>query len=296
MSPSDGGKKRRVRGDEQKTAGKTVPVKKKNRAVGKKSEAERSEKQLLWSWVAAALFLIAAVAFLAVSCSRTTATSDSGVPLSVKKRTPLAEGSVVESGYYTDDLNWLGQGNSTVLRSMRYFYKRTGVQPYLYLTNNLGLTGTVPSEEAIRAAAADMYRTLFKDEGHLLLFVYRNDLYSSDMLSCCEVGPAASRVMDEEAVSILLAYLETAYSDPDRTEGREDRMFAQVFRNTANNIMPEKDRTGWIVLLVILLAVFLLIIAVDFSRTRRTMREEEEQEFKALNEEIFERSKKNSSA
>ncbi|MBO4873462.1 MAG: hypothetical protein J5496_08655 [Lachnospiraceae bacterium] len=245
------------------------------------TEEERQDAKKLWLWLGTALGLILATALLAVSCSSVSAASEGGAALSLRKRNRLPEGSVIETAYYTDNLNWLGKNNSTVQKGLKYFYQETGVQPYLYLTNNIGLASVTVSREELQAYTKSLYRTLFKDEGHLLLVIFRNERLVSGDLLCFETGQAAASVIDEEALSILRQYYEAARADGDY-EGREARMLSDVFRNTANNIMSVKNRSAWIVILVLILVTIAVITAVDFRRAWRKRKEEEARERAAL--------------
>lgn len=232
-----------------------------------KASQETGDRQGLWFWATLALTLVILVALLAVSCGSRPAGSDPGVAQSLKKRTKLADGIVTETGYYTDNLNWLGKNNSRVLKGLRYFYRQTGVQPYVYLTNNLGLGSAVPSRESLAAFAETLYDTLFQDEGHLLLVIYVNAKISEEPIVSCVTGVSASAVADQEAEQILEAYLSAAMNDADRyPSGAQDQMLSDVFRHTAENIMSVSDRTGWIAALSVILILFALIILVDFGR------------------------------
>ena len=240
------------------------------------------DRRILRLWLGGAALLILAVYLLAVSCSKAVAASESGVVKSLARRTRLAESSVIETVYYTDNLNRLGKNNTTILNGLKFFYQETGVQPYLYLTNNVGLTDAAVSQENLDLYAQQLYRTLFKDEGHLLLVIFRNELSEPGELLSCVTGTAAATVMDEEAISILLQYYEAAREGND-TSAYSDRQLAEVFRNTANNIMSVRNRTGWVVVLILTVLVFLVIIAADFRKAWQK-REQEEAREKAVHE------------
>ena len=252
----------------------------------RKGKAELSDRQLLWMWVILALTLVILTAFLAVSCGRQMTASDAEVPVSVKSRTPLTAGAVSETAYYTDNLNWFGRSNKTVQKGLQYFYRQTGVQPYLYLTNSLGLTDETPTQAALQEYAASLYGTLFRDEGHLLVVLYENSNAADGIVYSLFAGNAAKTVMDEEAVSILKAYWEAAASNSDAyPKGKEDRMFADVFTATARNIMGVKDRTGWVIALAVLLTLMIVIIVRDFRKAWRMRRKLEQEEERAGAEE-----------
>ncbi len=243
---------------------------------------ENTERQGFWLWITLIVTLVIVTALLAVSCGRAGSGSIQ-IPSSTVRRTKLAEGNVIETAYYTDNLNWLGANNSTALKGMKYFYKQTGVQPYLYLTDVADSAGR-PSMEEMAAYADLIYDTLFQDEGHCLLLVYENDTYLPDRyLSYCVAGVAASTVMDEEAIGILIDYLDASYYNYRAyPKGSEDKMVADIFRGTAQNIMAVKDRTGWIVALSLLLAVILTVILTDFWKAWKKQKNLEAEQMKEI--------------
>ena len=63
--------------------------------------------------------------------------SGSSVTASTTEREALPAGSVEETGYYTDELGWISNP-SALTSGMRSFYEETGVQPYLYITDDNG--------------------------------------------------------------------------------------------------------------------------------------------------------------
>lgn len=243
----------------------------------KKSVPLRGENNGLWIWITLALSMVLIVAWLGLSIG-SASQGKSDVAASYTRRTRLAEGQVTETGYYTDNIGWLGRGNTRVLQGMRYFYQQTGAQPYLYLTSNLG-SAEAPDSYAMRAYAEMLYETLFRDQGHVLLLIYRNELYGEGYLTHIQVGSAAASVMDQEAVGILQEYLDSAFENTDLyPESGRDRMFSDIFRNTAWNIMGVRDNSGWFIALAVILLVMGLIIVIDFRRAWRRQKKERDEE------------------
>lgn len=58
------------------------------------------------------------------------------ITASTVDREPLPVGSVIETEYYTDNLFWFGN-DKALLDGMKDFYRQTGVQPYLYITDKV---------------------------------------------------------------------------------------------------------------------------------------------------------------
>ncbi len=90
--------------------------------------------------IAIVVIVLAVIAALLFSFN--TGSSSSGfsgnndITKSTVVRDPLPKGSVDETEYYTDTIGWIGN-RTELLDGMKYFYQKTGVQPYLYLTDNI---------------------------------------------------------------------------------------------------------------------------------------------------------------
>ena len=152
------------------------------------------------------------------------------VAASTVQREPLPAGSVTETGYYTDELGWIVD-ETMLVRGMRDFYKATGVQPYLYLTDNVD-GNTEPSANEMGEFSARLYDQLFQDEGHFLL-VYQ-EAWGNYMVGYT-AGTQAKSIMDDEAVGILRDYLDRYYYDTSSLSDEE--YFSKVFQETALRIM-----------------------------------------------------------
>ena len=91
---------------------------------------------------------------------------------------------------------------------MEAFFKKTGVKPYLYLTDNV-YGSTEPSDKQMDTFANSLYDKLFTDENHfLLVFQEYGDYYMTWYVS----GSDAAEVVDEEAANIVLDYVDEYYS------------------------------------------------------------------------------------
>ena len=73
--------------------------------------------------------------------------SDSGVAASTIQREALPAGAVNETDYYTDECGWISN-TSQLTDGMKTFYRLTGVQPYLYIANEVDGSNR-PSPDAI---------------------------------------------------------------------------------------------------------------------------------------------------
>lgn len=147
-------------------------------------------------------------------------------------RESLPEGSVNETGYYTDELNLLIY-ESELLPGLEKFYKTTGVHPYIYLTGPTGDMRSLPNETEKKEFAESKYNELFNDDAHLLLVVFKDDDYSR-FVCWYTSGQQAASVIDTEAGDILIDYL-NKYSDEQSLT--YEQYFSTVFELTAARIM-----------------------------------------------------------
>ena len=131
------------------------------------------------------------------------------------------------TGYYTDaDGDWIH--NASQLESgLRHFYKKTGVQPYVYILPN----GTTTSTSDLQSRAEKLYGELFTDDAHFIL-VFCDD--GEGGYNCgYAVGSQAKTIMDSEAISILADYLDRYYSDFSLSE---EEIFSKAFSDAAEYI------------------------------------------------------------
>jgi len=179
--------------------------------------------------------------------------SSGNVTASTINREPLPVGAIVENGYYTDELDWIG--NSTTLTTgMKNFYKQTGVQPYLYLTDTIDGSHS-PTEAQVEQFAYDTYDNLFADEAHLLLIFFEyGDAYHTWYVA----GTQAKTVLDSEAMDILLDCIDRYYYDQSLTD---EQMFSKAFDEAGERIMTV-TRSPWIPVLIV--AGILAILTVVF--------------------------------
>lgn len=173
-----------------------------------------------------------------------------GITTSTIQREPLPVDSVNETPYYTDKLEWIG--NETILlRGMKNFYRATGVQPYLYITDNVKGVH-IDSIKPLEEYANELYDQLFTDEAHLLLMFYE---YDGDYATYYLCGSQAKTVIDREAGDILLDYIDKFYYDD--TLGDEE-YFSKAFDLTAKRIM-KKEFSPWIMIFILAIAVLALM-------------------------------------
>lgn len=197
------------------------------------------------------------------------------VTRSTVRREPLPSGLVVETDYYTDELGWIG--NSTVLTAgMKNFYQRTGVQPHLYITGSIN-GSTNPSSADAQEFAEEKYESLFSDEAHLLVIFFEPEpnRYNTWYLA----GKQAKSVLDNEAMDILLDYIDLYYAQ-DMTD---EQFFSKAFDDASKRIM-QVTTSPWIpVLMTGGVIIFALLLFNWWNRAKAQKNLEAEQTREILN-------------
>ena len=193
--------------------------------------------------------------------------SSSVIPSSVK-REPLPEGSVVETGYFTDELGWISD-SSALTAGMEQFYRETGVQPYLYLFDNIDGNYN-PSDAQVEAFAYSVYDQLFEDEAHLLVLFWE---YGNQHEAWYLPGTQARAVIDTEAGDILIDNIERYYYDRSLNE---EIFFSKAFSDTAQRIMKVTTSPLTVIGISIAVVAVLVILFTWWKRAKEEKRREQE--------------------
>lgn len=149
----------------------------------------------------------------------------SAITPSTLDREPLTSSFNVSDEYYTDRLRYI-KDDSTLENGMRRFYEETGVQPYLYITDEVN--GEVnPTVSQIESFSDNLYGELFADEAHLLLLLVI-DSKDGSYTDWVTTGTLAQQVIDNEAENILLDYVDRYCST--------DNVLAAAHNDSANKL------------------------------------------------------------
>ncbi|MFL2134401.1 hypothetical protein [Desemzia sp. FAM 24101] len=209
------------------------------------------------------LLVIGAILYFFGSSSIGTSGS-SDITRSTIEREALPEGSVNETDYYTDQAGWIG--NQTVMTDgLHHFYNETGVQPHVYITDNIN-GSTSPTSAELEEFSRNLYDELFTDEAHLLLvFFQRSEADYGNYMDYYVTGTQAKSVIDTEAGDILLDYLDRNYYDESLTE---EEFFSNSFRDAADRMM-EVTRSPWITVFIILGIVILIFLLYTWWKRKQ---------------------------
>jgi hypothetical protein len=195
------------------------------------------------------------------------------------QREPLPAGAVHETEYLRDDARWIAHG-TMVKSSLRYFYKKTGVQPYLWITQSINGSKDASLDD-MSAALEELYNDTFTDEGHLVVLFYepRENEYKTAYLA----GAAAKTVIDDEASEILLDYLDRYYYS---TSLKDDEYFSKVFTESADRIMSVTMDSKLVIALILGGLALVAILALVFITTLKHRRLKRQQNIEILNTEV----------
>ena len=181
-------------------------------------------------------------------------------------RQALAEGLVNKTGYLSDETGWLSDKSDT-LDGLREFYKKTGVQPYLYVTDSIN-EYEVPTAEELDVFTSALYDELFTDEAHMLfVFCYHDQSYSA----CCLRGTQAETVIDDQAANILLDYVDHYYY-----KDTLDSSFRYVFTKAAGRIMTVTKPPFATAIIVIVVALALGLLYWWWQHNKKKKAKEEQ--------------------
>ena len=204
--------------------------------------------------------------------------SSSSVTQSTINRKPLEKGSVVETDYYIDNLGWIDSG-SVLTSGMRSFYQKTGVQPFLYITDTInGIPHPINSDlpRALDEFAEQLYDELFSDEAHILVIFYERDKeYEIRYLA----GRQAKTVVDSEGADILMDYIEMHYYG----NLNDDEMFSRAFSEAADRMMSVTRPNWWLPLICVIALVGLIIMFTWWNKRTKQKNLEAEQAERMLN-------------
>lgn len=177
----------------------------------------------------------------------------------VREKLPSSMCTVIDT-WYEDDINWI-YDDRTLERGLRNFYNETGVQPYLYITDNIGGKAK-PTLSDFENTLQKKYDELFSDEGHVLVCFMESspNVYATYYV----VGQQAKSVIDEEAGNILLDYFDYYYT----SDLSDEELFSTSFTKAAERMMTVTNtvktlalRVGLAVCIVaMLIVVFLFVI------------------------------------
>lgn len=192
-----------------------------------------------------------------------------GAPQSTIQRERVDSTYTFDRNCVVDELGWL-DNRGKLTKGLEYFYKETGVQPWIVLTYVTSETDT----DAKREAWVKNYFDTNCNPSTFMYVYFETDDTSVKGPDVVWWGDIAASVMDTEAVDIFLNYLDSDWVtwDVDDTDG----MFVHIFEKTANTIMrvstTGKDIMKYVIIFAIVV-VALIGFVVLFNKKRDAERE-----------------------
>ena len=222
------------------------------------------------------------------SCATGSSYGTGSLTTSTKTREKLDAKYVDElDTWYTDELGWFGGRNDTTLiEGMKTFYKKTGVQPYVYMAayDAAYIGADEAAAEARAEYAEELYSELFTDEGHFLwvYFACENDAPEiMDGYFQYIVGTSAESVLDEEALTMFEDRLYLYYDDVSLDV---DELLSETFASSGKAIMgsPVTGRVVLIVIAGLAAVIILVIIFVNFWKARKKQKNKESEDLEKI--------------
>lgn len=218
------------------------------------------------------LIVIVMIATTVGSCNSGYTSSNSTITASTVEREKLSASLVNETGYYTDETGSFIQYSSTLTSGLKSFYQQTGVQPYVYITDNIN-GNYAPDESTLDAFAENLYEELFTDEGHLL-FVYVDLTDGDGYLGHIVIGYSAQVVIDDEAYDILVDYINAYYYDSSLSN---EQFVSNAFADAGERIM-HVEKSAWPYVFIVLGAIAILVILLVWWKKRKEQKNIEAQQ------------------
>lgn len=205
--------------------------------------------------------------------------STKSVPKSTQNRERLESGVGYDNNCIVDNIGWFDNVTKTE-KSIKKFYDKTGVQPYIVLN---AYDSTLLTDTAKEEYAKKWYDKHIKNESTFLYMYFAEPDTDNDVGYMAYVnGKQVSSVMDSEAIEIFWAYVDKYwYSDMST-----DDMFTTIFTKTADRIMTKSTTAADVgnnaVKVIGVIVVFAGIIVVMVLRRKHKAEEAKETE-KILN-------------
>ena len=223
----------------------------------RRANADRDLKSVL-------IFGILFIAFLVIMIGRLSTPPE--ITPSTKARTAIPS-DIERPIYFIDDKTSLIDDKALAETAMKEFFDKTGVAPYLYITQGSSKDNTDMNEFAKNA-----YKELFDDEQHLLIVMLDNGGKDQSFYFCS--GTKAAAFMDSEALQIIedclkhyifIAREDVRYAD-DTIEG--GKAVADAFKDAGDRLMKvNNDYKRYIMIGGAVLLGFLFLVFI-IKRTR----------------------------
>lgn len=185
--------------------------------------------------------------------------------------------------WYQDDIDWI-HDEKTLLKGLKTFYDKTGVQPYLWITDNINGKAK-PNASDFESTLKQKYSELFRDEGHVIVCFMESS--PSVYATYYWAGSAAKGVLDDEAGEILLDVIDSKYT----SDLSDEEMFSKSFSDAATRMMKVGHTTKqYVIIAVVVVAGLGVVVGFIFllKAKRKADAEESAERERILNTDINE--------
>ena len=161
---------------------------------------------------------------------------------------------------FIDRTHEIYRGSHYLTEALEYFYDKTGVAPYVYITDTINGNDS-PSFDEMTQYAANLYSWHIHDKSHVLILIQRNmGRYQVSTV----VGEAATEILDEDAVGSL----ENSLLDSLRRSVSKEASISDGLKMAADQIArPKKKLINPIIAgFVTILAVLFLVVCFNVNR------------------------------
>ena len=207
--------------------------------------------------------------------------SSADVPSSTIVREKIETDNAYINDCVEDNIHWINN-ESKLETDLRYFYNKTGVQPYIILRQ---FDATIQNEDDASEWATTYYDENLSDRQDVFLFVYFNDAQDSGTgYSAYAMGKMTGAIMDSEALEICWGYLDYDWEIWDTDDN--DGMFVDVFSKTAYRIMKVSTTTKDIVIVLVIGVVVVSTLSILFiwwTKKRKAEKERAQETIDILN-------------
>ena len=179
---------------------------------------------------------------------------------------------------YEDTAGWISNPGQ-MEAGMKLFYQKTGVQPFIYITEEVDGSRD-PSSAQMEEFSNILYDELFDDEAHLLVVLQDAD---GHYFTWFITGAQAKQVIDNEAVSILSDYIDRYYYDASLSS---EEFISKSFESAADRIMSKTANPLVIIAVVSGIVIVIAIFAVVTVKKINERKRQDEQMERILNSDL----------
>ena len=195
----------------------------------------------------------------------------------IQRRALPSDQCVKTDNWYQNDAGWIigPDEEDRLINGMEYFYKKTGVQPFLWTSHiydEINEAGSPRDMDKMKEEIlANKYEELFmSDGGHILIALSGSKIFPSSYYWACYPGENAKmQVMDEEAVQILMDCLSFMFEQDIAHPGLS---IGNGFVKAADTMMMDQTFISY-ALAIVVVAVLIFITVICISSIRRSGKE-----------------------